>query len=103
MAVMWFISGIPGWRNWYDIDDFAVFGRLFVEVNDGEEIRGDLRLVLRSDVEDLFGSPAVLVLGKGGSPSAEAENEDEQQPGCSHTHTNRILWNHQENLSKREG
>ena len=71
MAVMRFIAGIPGGRHWYDIDDFAVFGRLLVEVNDGEEIRGDLRLVLRPDVEDFFGSPAVLVLGKGGSSSTE--------------------------------
>ena len=60
VAVVRFVAGVAGRRDRYDIDHFSIFGRLFVKIDHGKEIRSNVRLVLRPDIQNLFSSSMVI-------------------------------------------
>jgi hypothetical protein len=61
VAVVRLVAGVAGRREGYGVDHFSIFGRVLVEIDDGEKVWSDLGLVLRPDVEDFIDSMAVVV------------------------------------------
>src|SRR5262245_6463154 len=61
MTMVRLVPGAAGSGNWHRADDFSVTGRVFVEVDDRQEVRRHASLVAGPDVKRLWRLLAVAI------------------------------------------